>query len=156
MKCDMADGYYRLNLVISDIPRLAVAFPSEQHDDPLIALPRVLPMGWKNSGPAFCTATETIADMTNKVIAEGKPQPPHPLETIASTMDYKAKPEVTTSLTTHQPGIIPVRSPILRHPTPKRAAYGDVFVDDFIALVQGCPTQLSRVRRTLFHNIDLV
>ena len=156
MKCDMADGYYRLNLVISDIPRLAVAFPSEQHDDPLIALPLVLPMGWKNSGPAFCTATETIADMTNKVIAEGKHQPPHPLETIASTMDYKAKPEVTTSLTTHQPGIIPARSPILRRPAPKRAAYVDVFVDDFIALVQGCPTQLSRVRRALFHNIDLV
>lgn len=156
MKCDMADGYYRLNLVISDIPRLAVSFPSEQHDEPLIALPLVLPMGWKNSGPAFCAAIETIADMTNKVISEGNPQPSHPLETIAQNMDHHSKPPTIASLAAHQPGVIPLRSPFLHRPTPKQAAYVDIFVDDFIALVQGYPQQLARVRRALFHNIDLV
>ena len=73
LKCDLADGYYRLGLVIRDIPRLAVAFPSALQDDPLIALPLVLPMGWKNSGPAFCAATETVADMTNMDIEKKYP-----------------------------------------------------------------------------------
>ena len=57
LKCDIADGYYRLGLNINDIPRLAVAFPTAMQNDPLIALPLVLPMGWKNSGPAFCAAS---------------------------------------------------------------------------------------------------
>ena len=68
LKCDLDDGYYRLGLVIKDIPRLAVAFPSENQLDPLVALPLVLPMGWENSGPAFCAATETVADLANSDI----------------------------------------------------------------------------------------
>ena len=31
LKCDLADGYYQLGLMISDIPRLTVSFPSEQN-----------------------------------------------------------------------------------------------------------------------------
>ena len=45
LKCDIADGYYRLGLTIGDIPRLAVAFPASLGEDPLIALPLVLHMG---------------------------------------------------------------------------------------------------------------
>ena len=156
MKCDLADGYYRLGLVVGDIPKLAVCFPSNQHDDPLIALPLVLPMGWRNSGPAFCAATETVADITNRDIQQNIEHPPHHLDAVAQQLDHKSKPPTTTSSppsTTHH---IPSRNPILHRPTPKRAAYVDIFVDDFIALVQGCPTQLSRIRRSLFHNIDLV
>ena len=54
LTCDLADGYYRLNLVVEDIPKLAVAFLETKNGEPLIALPLVLPMGWRNSGPTFC------------------------------------------------------------------------------------------------------
>ena len=156
LKCDLADGYYRLGLVISDIPKLAVSFPSTDQQDPLIALPLVLPMGWKNSGPAFCAATETIADMANAVIQKNVPQKSHPLDTLAQAMDHNAKPQQVTSSQFHPTTNIPPRNPVLLRPSPKRTAYVDIFVDDFIALVQGCPDQLSRVRRAIFHNIDLV
>ena len=156
LKCDLADGYYRLGLVVSDIPKLAVAFPSVDQQDPLIALSLVLPMGWKNSGPAFCAATETIADMENAAIIKNVPQKSHPLDTLAQTMDHNAKPEHTTSRQLHPTTNTPPRNPVLHRPSPKRTAYVDIFVDDFIALVQGCPNQLARVRRSIFHNIDLV
>jgi len=83
LKCDLADGYYRLELIIGDIPKLGLVFPTKPNEEPLIALPLVLPMGWKNSGPAFCAATETITDMANKDIRDNKPQPPHKLDTMA-------------------------------------------------------------------------
>ena len=51
MKVDLSDGFYRVNLNIDDIPKLGVAFPTEPGQEPLIALPLVLPMGWKNSPP---------------------------------------------------------------------------------------------------------
>lgn len=68
LKYDLADGYYRLGLVICDIPELVVVFSTSQHQDPPIALPLVLPMGWKNSGPTSCATTGTIADMANRDI----------------------------------------------------------------------------------------
>ena len=107
-------------------------------------------------GPAFCAATETITDMANEDIRTNVQQLPHKLDSIAQAMDYNAKPLLTTSSSLQGTSDIPARNPVLNRPSPKRAAYIDIFVDDFIALVQGDHRQLSRVRRALFHNIDLV
>ena len=49
LKCDLSDGYYRLGLCIQDCPKLALSFPAAATNDPLVAIPLVLPMGWKNS-----------------------------------------------------------------------------------------------------------
>lgn len=113
-------------------------------------------MGWKNSGPAFCAATETITDMANRDVVNNTPQLSHQLGTIAQTMDYQSKPELTTSSPHQIQTDIPARNPVLKRPAPKRAAYIDIFVNDFTALVQGDRHQVSRVRRALFCNIDLV
>ena len=94
--------------------------------------------------------------MANDDIQKGVYHPPHQLDDLARTQDHNAKPKITTSSSTNNVLQFPPRSPLLHRPTPKRTAYIDIFVDDFIALVQGCPHQLSRVRRSLFHNIDLV
>ena len=59
LKCDLSDGYYRLGVIPEDAPRLGMDFPGTFEGEPLIAIPLVLPMGWTNSGPAFCAATET-------------------------------------------------------------------------------------------------
>jgi hypothetical protein len=90
MKVDLSDGFYRVNLNIDDIPKLGVAFPTEPGQEPLIALPLVLPMGWKNSPPIFSTATETIADLANQRIQAGVTPAPHP-------MDEKAEAVVPTN-----------------------------------------------------------
>jgi hypothetical protein len=56
-KVDIADGFYRVWLNLSDIPKLAVSIPSLKGEEPLLAFPLVLPMGWTESPPCFCAAT---------------------------------------------------------------------------------------------------
>ena len=71
-----------MNLSIDDIPKLGVVFPTAPGQEPLVALPLVLPMGWKNSPPIFSTVTETIADMANQRIQNDAYAPPtHHLDT---------------------------------------------------------------------------
>ena len=66
IKADLSDGFYRGDLAPRDCPKLGVAFPTRSsQDEPLVAIPLVLPMGWTESPPAFCALTETIADIAN-------------------------------------------------------------------------------------------
>ena len=80
MKVDLSDGFYRVSLSIEDIPKLGVAFPTKPGEEKLVALPLVLPMGWKNSPPIFSAVTETIADLTNQRIESSAEPPSHHLD----------------------------------------------------------------------------
>ena len=92
MKLDLADGFYRVPLRDSDIPLLGVAFPVAPGEPPLVAMPLVLPMGWTESPPYFCSATETIADLANDVAHSTWSPPPHPLEVAAATAGWRKPP----------------------------------------------------------------
>ena len=86
MKVDVADGFYRNWLKTEDIPKLAVAFPTKPGEDPLVAFPTVLPMGWVESPPHFCVGTETVADLANKQLRDRRPLPwVHRLDADADT-----------------------------------------------------------------------
>ena len=62
----------RVGLSPSMILKLALPVPTTSPDeDPLIAVPMVLSMGWMESPPAFCVVTETIADLANARITQG-------------------------------------------------------------------------------------
>ena len=87
LKLDISDGFYRIALNIDDIPKLGVVFPSPDGEEPLVALPLVIPMGWKNSPPAFCVATETAADLANDAIQSNVQPSPHPLNKHAVALD---------------------------------------------------------------------
>lgn len=155
LKVDLSDGFYRVNLNIDDIPKLGLVFPTLPGQEKLIAFPLVLPMGWKNSPPAFCTATETIADLANQRLDNGDPPPPHPLDDaaeIAVSRETLPPPRPATSTT---PVAVPLpsdRDPSLPR-SPKLLSYIDVFVDDFLALAQGDANR-RRVRKVLMHAID--
>ncbi|KAL3823171.1 hypothetical protein ACHAXA_010055 [Cyclostephanos tholiformis] len=151
LKLDISDGFYRIGLAIDDIPKLGVAFPSLPHQETLIAFPLVLPMGWTNSPPIFFTATETVADLANAHIAVGATAPPHPLDDLAESI-----PPVEPLPPTCQYNIPSIpRDPALPRPV-GQLSYIDVFVDDFVGLVQDDPDSLSnrrRVRRILLHAV---
>ena len=88
-KYNLADAFMRVGLSPSMILKLAVAVPTTlAGKDPLIAVPMVLlPMGWIESSPAFCTVTETIADQANAKIAQGYILAPyHCHKAMANTM----------------------------------------------------------------------
>lgn len=142
-KIDIADGLYRISLQPRDIPRLGVILPSTT-DDPLVALPFALPMGWVESPPYFTTATETASDLLNDILHTQTPLPPHPLKSLAATPP--------TEPVNSSPGLaskgVPVEGSTRRPPL----VYGNVYVDDFILAAQ---TQRihRRVLRAALHSI---
>ena len=103
-KTDLKDGFYRIYLTARDIAKLAVLFPSNPDEEPLVALPLALPMGWKNSPPIFCTATETVADITNRDTLRNRTPPPHRLDTDADSTPgdqppiYKLDPQLAVPI----------------------------------------------------------
>ena len=81
LKADVSDGFYRIGLRPEDAPKLGLIFPSSKEEDPMVAIPLTLPMGWKNSPPLFCTATETVADLANKSLRTHQPSKQHKFQT---------------------------------------------------------------------------
>ena len=163
MKADVSDGFYRIPLRPKDAPKLALVFPPIGTAEPLVAIPLVLPMGWTNSPPFFCAASETIADLANAALVDHRPARPHnldgraeggrPNQGIISGGGRAAAANMPAPQTLPRPL---TRDPNLSRKNPRLLAYVDVFVDDFLALAQGPIGRLRNVRRHLFHAIDRV
>ena len=147
IRTDLSDGFYRVNLRIEDVPKLALIFPDIPGRQRMVALPLCLPMGWKLSPPHLCAATETIADITNARLKDAsREQPFHTLDERAN--ERKVKQRGLASLN------IP-RDPNLPCMT-KLQAKTEIFVNDFILLAQGDEKRLQGLRSTLFKVIDEV
>ena len=155
IKIDLADGFYRVFVRAEDIPTLGVAFPSLDGEEPIIAFPLVLPMGWTESPPYFCAATETIADMANDRILTWQHPPLHKLDRLASSLPPIRPPSTKPEQARPAVDIPPVRDPNLP-PRPRILGLIDIFVDDFIGAAQGSTRRLNRIRRILMHAIDEV
>ena len=142
-KYDLADGYYRMHLHTDSVLPLALLFPVSPGESPMVALPLVLPMGWTESPPYFCAATETIADLANERLQDPTELAPHRLETLAYTTppDY-----VETSA-----AVVSALYPRAYQTGPLR--YVDVYIDDLIGASQGDPLQ---VVRAVLHAADQV
>ena len=85
LKIDLSDGFYRVRLRAQDAPMLGVAFPVAPGEPLLMAIPLVLPMGWTESPPYFCTTTETIVELANLYSHSMWDPPSHPLEVPSAT-----------------------------------------------------------------------
>ena len=165
-KTDLSDGFYRDDLAPDDCPKLGVVFPSRsKEEEPLVAIPLVLPMGWSESPPAFSAITETIADVANVRLQDSTYQPPsHHLDDMAAAVVVPQSGESSTHLGELTAQLEPdatdpllsVPLPTTRDPSlpsnPRPLQYVDVFVDDFCSFAQ--KPFLRRVRRTLMHAID--
>jgi hypothetical protein len=91
-KVDIADGFYRVWLLPSDIPKLGVAFPKADGEEQLIGFPLALPMGWVNSPRYFCAATETVADIANTKLWRQTSYPIHRLDAVSESHPLSADP----------------------------------------------------------------
>jgi hypothetical protein len=85
IKVDVPDGFYCIHVAPHHIP----AFPPAPDGTPLVVFPLVLPMGWVESPPYFCMATETIADIANHNIKQNIPATLHWLCDVANTSPKK-------------------------------------------------------------------
>jgi hypothetical protein len=111
-------------------------------------------MGWTESPPCFCAATETVTDVANQRALNNWKPPPHRLdETADSAPDDEQPLESSASgraaTATDSPDATPNRD------FKKRLlSRFDVFVDDFIGMGQGARKQLTNLRRILLHTLD--
>jgi hypothetical protein len=92
-KIDISDGFYRVPLSTSGVPKLGVCLPTFPGQSPLIAFPLVLPMGWMESPPFFCCFTETACDLTNAELGRNIRYPSHHLEPRAGAADKLPNPD---------------------------------------------------------------
>jgi hypothetical protein len=145
-KVDISDVFYRIWVRSADVAKLGVLLPTRPGEEPLIGFTLALPMGWSQFSPIFTSATETIADLANQAVKVCNPQLPHRLE---------AADETPISIAT-------ARLPTAEHSRCRQDEFQqplqqwDVYVNDFIDVVQGNLTRRQRVKRALLHALDKV
>jgi hypothetical protein len=143
-KIDIADGFYRMWVRISDIPKLGVVLPT-QGGFPLVAFPLALPMGWVESPPYFTVMTKTACDLANAAVQWGQPGKPHQLETAAASRPVSPPPAAWPAnwASTH------AAFDMTGAPSSAPLAFADVYVDDFLLVAQTKRQQTRLLRLTL-------
>jgi len=138
-KWDIKDGFWRLVVSEDDAWHFCYVLPKMNPTDPIeIVVPSCLQMGWCESPPFFCTASETARDAAQAFLTQEKQLPPHNLEKYClPTMECLPKLD-NTAITD-----------ILR--------LLEVYMDDFIGLAQA-PTHQDLVHftRAVLHGIHTV
>jgi len=83
-KVDLKDGYWRMVVNANDAWNLVYVLPPVNPGDAMeVVIPDSLQMGWGESPPFFCAATETARD-----IADNVPLLTHPMEDIMINIDW--------------------------------------------------------------------
>ena len=113
-------------------------------------------MGWKESPPVFCAATETVADLANNAMLHDWTSTfvPHRLDTIAEEPIPKALPSATPLASTMP--CLPLPPHRQEHYATRLLKHWGIYVDDFLGATQGNPTTQKRVKRTLFNSLDKI
>ena len=112
--------------------------------EPLILFFLDLPMGWVLSPLVFSAVTETVVDVINARIAGSWRPLPHCNDEVADTPTPLDRPPSAHG-----------RPPRIKHRAKGPLGKTEVYVDDFILMAQGGKRRRRRLRRVLFHCIDM-
>ena len=137
-KCDIKDGFWRLSVNHHDAWNFGYVLPPQTPltsiDELEIVIPHALQMGWAESPPFFCAATETARDIIQQYYSTFKHLPQHPLESHLYSEESSSPTQPTKSTTQIE-----------------------VYVDDFIACTNNRHTHhiqhLSRAILLGIHSI---
>ena len=139
-KLDIKDGFWRLMVSDKDAWNFCYIIPPSNSatpkDEIQIVVPNCLQMGWCESPPFFCAASETARDVIASLL--GTDLPPHPFEAhmLPSPADAVARPiqDLTSTI-----------------------SLLEVFVDDFIGLTDNTSrAHLENFSRAMLHGIHTV
>ena len=140
-KCDIKDGFWRLVVSMLDAWNFCYVLPSKQLltniDDLEIIVPHALQMGWSESPPLFCTATETARYIIQSYFDNETCIPPHPFEhylhknITMESKQYNNKNNATTLI--------------------------EVYVDDFVTATNDTSNEhLQHLSRAILHGIHSI
>jgi hypothetical protein len=150
-KTDISDAFMRVWISLQTIPCLGAILPSYPDEEPLIAFPMILPMGWVDSPNYLCAVTETIADLANARFATND------LSSATHRLNQTARTAPTDTVPGHHDASIrPPPTTRSQGPIKPPLNFTDVYMDDFIAASQLSGADLDRSRATLFESIDSV
>ena len=139
-KCDIKDGFWRMIVNRLDAWNFAYVLPPTkkvQHlDDTEIVIPHALQMGWAESPPFFCAATETGRDVINQLYTTYNNIPQHYLEhNLLTEMQGQQQPSNISNTATAI----------------------EVYVDDFISCTNNTTqAHLKHLARAMLHGIHSV
>ena len=140
-KVDIKDGFWRMVVNTEDAWHFCYSIPpasqDEDIDDRIIVVPSSLQMGWAESPPFFCAATETARDIIDNLVHSSETLPPHPSE---------HKMLVDTP--------IAPASMMLEHPSLNMV---EVYVDDFIGGTNQLDLEhLTKFSRAILHGVHSI
>jgi hypothetical protein len=139
-KCDIKDGFWRMVVHPDDAYNFCYVLPTANKntptDDIILVIPDSLQMGWCESPPFFCAATETARDIIAHLISYQKSiLPPHPMED-----------EMMNKITNQK--VIP---------PPVTSNINEVYVDDFCCGTNNLqPSNLRHNSRSILHGIHSI
>ena len=138
-KFDIKDGFWRMAIRPEDAWNFACVLPPKTPgEDPTIVVPTSLQMGWTESPPFFCSATETVRDIAEDLLLEDpNGLPAHRLERLALPEHWQ-----NTNDAKHEARFCHLM---------------ECYVDDFCALMQSSdPEALLGKSRAILNAIDTV
>ena len=141
-KLDIKDGFWRLAVSNEDAWNFAYVLPPKDNrevdmDDIQLVIPNSLQMGWCESPPFFCTASETGRDVIERLLREEISLPEHLFESrmFDPTIQYHDVPRNKDDTVT----LI------------------EVYVDDYIAMTNDLSiTNLTTISRAMLHGIHSI
>jgi len=139
-KWDIKDGFWRLVVSEEDSWNFCYVLPRVNEEDPIeIVRPTCLQMGWCESPPLFCTASETARDIAQEQADNTELLEPHPLENLCLPNNFECLPSIRQS---DQESMIKLL---------------EVYMDDFIGLAQAITKEeLLHFTRAVLHGIHTV
>jgi hypothetical protein len=144
-KVDLKDGYWRMCVNADDAWNFAYVLQGGKPEDPIqLVIPEALQMGWGESPPFFCAATETARDIAQENFETKKVMAPQPMEDIMMDIDWTTVP-------------LPARLPSSENDKGKFLSVLEVYIDDFIGLIQSTnKDHLLQCSRTILSAISNV
>ena len=140
-KLDIKDGFWRLVVHEKDAWNFCYVLPPKdgkhKHiDETLLVVPNSLQMGWCESPPFFCAASETARDIIDRLIREDEPLPPHKFENKMMPKENSPHVQVTQE---------------------EQTTLMEVFVDDFVGATNKLDdAHLLKLSRSMLHGIHAI
>ena len=150
IKVDLADAYMRLWLSMEDVLSVAFLVPKKNTSNTqLVVFHLSLHMWYIDSAPYFCMATETVTDLANDKISLREQADMHPLE-LADEARAADDAYAPTAKADASWASLPAEQ------LSAATANVDVYLDNFISVVQGGLRDMCQILQHLFHQIDRV
>ena len=149
-KADLADAYMLIWVRLEEIPSVAfLVLKTTLDEEQLVGCHLLIPMGYVKSAAFFCATTETVKDQTLDTLPTLHTAPPHHLENLTDTKPPQTPAEEVAATLEANNNL----EALSLHARDTTLAHVKIYLDDFISITKGGPTERRQMTRHLVHAI---